>query len=424
MIPAPFQLTRRGVLTGLAATAAAMPPFRRAAAVGGLATTIRAAPTGLPFDLAAIHLPAGLGADDRVRVNVTSDLAVPVALALLGFDGIEAPQPFLNPLLEPGKAQAIDLPPGQGGTFAITATLLGDDALADGRATLPVVVAEPSPPQTDQDWILLIEDHRSPANATTTAPDATAATQTAYTVNGAPSFTVPVRTNQRLRLRLINGCRRNPIALQFDDHDVRVIAIDSRPAEPFLARDRRIVLAPGSRADVLDDATRQAGSTSAVQLFDGSGPKRIAQLIYTAEPLARAQILPAAAALSDAPVKLDLANALRMQIDVGASEWLVAKDLTDKRPPPLLRAKPGRTVLLTVSNRTTLPAAFHLHGHHFRWLDRLDDGWKPFLLDTMLIDVGQTERIAFRADVAGNWLMEMTPMGWSAPPRFHWFAVA
>jgi hypothetical protein len=52
---------------------------------------------------------------------------------------------------------------------------------------------------------------------------------------------------------------------------------------------------------------------------------------------------------------------------------------------------------------------FHLHGHHVRLLDRLDDGWKPFWLDTLLIDAGQTQRIAFAAEFAGNWLMGRWP---------------
>jgi FtsP/CotA-like multicopper oxidase with cupredoxin domain len=422
MIPALSRLTRRGVLTGLAAVAATIPTFRRAGAVGALPTTIKPGPNGPSFDLTSIHLPAGLRTDDPVRVNVTSNLAVPVALAALGFDGIEAQQPFLNPVLEPGKAQAIDLPLSQSGTFAITATLLGD-ALADGNATIPVVVEEPSPPQTDQDWTLLIENHRSPADGTATTPDATANAPPAYTVNGAPSFTVPVRTNQRLRLRLINRCHRNPIALQFDDHDVRVIAIDSRPAEPFLARDRRLILAPGTRMDVLVDATQSAGSTSAVQLFDGGGPKRIGQLVYADGAPVRPRLLPPAQPLADVPIKLELASAHRAQLDLGGSDWLRAQELTARRPTPLFRAKRGGTVLLTLTNTTTLPATFHLYGHHFRWLDRLDDGWKPFLLDTMLIDVGQTERIAFRADFPGDWLIENTAMDWSAPRRFQWFAV-
>jgi len=232
-----------------------------------------------------------------------------------------------------------------------------------------------------------------------------------------------VRTNERLRLRLVNACQRNAIALQFDDHDVRIMAIDSRPAEPFLARDRRVVLAPGARMDALIDATRPAGSTSAVQLFDGTGPKRIAKFVYAKDAPLRAQPLPAAAPLADVPIKLELAGALRASIDLSASNWLRAKDLVDKRPDPLFRVKPGRTVLLTLTNRATWPATFHLHGHHFRWLDRLDDGWKPFLLDTMLVDVGHTERIAFRAESPGSWLIECTPMTASEQRRFHWFGV-
>ena len=58
---------------------------------------------------------------------------------------------------------------------------------------------------------------------------------------------------------------------------------------------------------------------------------------------------------------------------------------------------------------------FRLHGHHFRLLDRLDDGWKPFWLDTLLIDAGQTQRIAFAADYPGQWLMEAMAIDWAAP---------
>ena len=51
-------------------------------------------------------------------------------------------------------------------------------------------------------------------------------------------------------------------------------------------------------------------------------------------------------------------------------------------------------------------AATHLHGHHFRLLDRLDDGWKPFWLDTLVVPPRQTWRIAFVADNPGKWLVE------------------
>jgi FtsP/CotA-like multicopper oxidase with cupredoxin domain len=80
-------------------------------------------------------------------------------------------------------------------------------------------------------------------------------------------------------------------------------------------------------------------------------------------------------------------------------------------------------VVITLTNPTAIPMVFHLHGHHARLLDRLDDGWKPFWLDTVLVDAGQTQRVAFAADVAGAWLMEAMAVEWSAPRLVRWFAV-
>ena len=55
-------------------------------------------------------------------------------------------------------------------------------------------------------------------------------------------------------------------------------------------------------------------------------------------------------------------------------------------------------MVLALTNRAAVATVFHLHGHHFRLLDRLDDGWKPFWLDTLAIEPGQTQRIAFAAE--------------------------
>ena len=90
---------------------------------------------------------------------------------------------------------------------------------------------------------------------------------------------------------------------------------------------------------------------------------------------------------------------------------------------PALRAKAGRIVVLALTNRREIPTVFHLHGHHFRLLDRLDDGWKPFWLDTLAIDSGQTQRIAFAAEHAGGWLMEEVATNWAAPRRLRWYSV-
>jgi len=90
---------------------------------------------------------------------------------------------------------------------------------------------------------------------------------------------------------------------------------------------------------------------------------------------------------------------------------------------PAFRAKTGRVVVLALTNRADIATVFHLHGHHFRLLDRLDDGWKPFWLDTLAVEPGATQRIAFAAEYAGHWLMESMATDWAAPRQVRWFSV-
>ena len=90
---------------------------------------------------------------------------------------------------------------------------------------------------------------------------------------------------------------------------------------------------------------------------------------------------------------------------------------------PAFRAKRGRTVVLALTNRGSMATVFHLHGHHFRLLDRLDDGWKPFWLDTLAVEPGQTQRVAFAAEHAGRWLIESMATDWAAPRLVRWYSV-
>ena len=79
-------------------------------------------------------------------------------------------------------------------------------------------------------------------------------------------------------------------------------------------------------------------------------------------------------------------------------------------------------MVLALTNRMTTPVTFHLHGHHFRLLDRLDDGWKPFWLDTLVVGE-QVERIAFVADNPGKWLIHSRRLEQTGTDVAVWFAV-
>jgi FtsP/CotA-like multicopper oxidase with cupredoxin domain len=89
---------------------------------------------------------------------------------------------------------------------------------------------------------------------------------------------------------------------------------------------------------------------------------------------------------------------------------------------PLFTTTARQTVTLAFKNTSDRAHVVHLHGHHARLLDALDDGWKPFWLDTILAPPQRTTRVAFVADNRGKWLIESDELGAGAGIRV-WFEV-
>ena len=205
--------------------------------------------------------------------------------------------------------------------------------LGDGQA-LPsqvrsLVVQETDPVEVDRDEVLLIEDFRLKPDGRLLAPGhrSEGRRRAVPDQRQADRSTSPARANERLRLRLINGCQRNAIALKFDDHDVRVMAIDGQPAEPFPARNDQVVLAPGTRIDVFIDAVRPAGSTSTILLHDGkdSPPDRPALTRPTTRRCATRRCRPPRRCRPTAcRAQLDLKSALRVDLALSAAspDWI------------------------------------------------------------------------------------------------------
>jgi FtsP/CotA-like multicopper oxidase with cupredoxin domain len=364
---------------------------------------------------------------DALEVTFLNDLPVPVVLNWHGIDGVPATEPLLaRAPLSPGAKETLVVPIRHAGTLLCDLRLLGDGQAQPSRART-MVVGESEPVSVDRDEVLLIEDWRLRPDGTAIAPgidpkDAASV----YTVNGRTSLDIPARIHERLRLRIINGCQRNVVAIKIEGQEVRVMALDGQPAEPFPARNGAVVLAPGARADTLIDVSLLPGSASPILLHDGKEARPIARLVASKEPPIRDAALPDAPPLpsNGLPAQLELKNALRVDLALGGpqADWVTSARFAPSSA-PAFRAKAGRTVVLALTSRANRPTVFHLHGHHFRLLDRLDDGWKPFWLDTLAIGNGQTQRIAFLAEYAGRWLMEAATTDWAAPRLVRWYNV-
>ena len=318
-----------------------------------------------------------------------------------------------------------------------------------------LIVDEPEPVAVDRDVLLVLDDWRlTDAGAIHEASfgsfhDAAHAGRLGQylTVNSLDTQDISVRSNQRLRLRLVNAANARVMTLRLHRHRATVIAMDGQPSEPLNARDGRVTLGPGARVDLMVDANLQPGSTAPLVLEYGRGEElTVARLVYQATALERPAPLgdPKPLPANPLPQRMDFVGALRLEVpmDGGAMGgmmggtgagginpragmfWALAgRSSTGHDGPPLFRVTRGRTVVLHFPNRTAFPHAMHVHGHHFRLLDRLDDGWKPYWLDTVLIDPRRSARIAFVADNPGKWLIHCHMIEHMETGMAAWFEV-
>src|SRR5581483_4949738 len=235
----------------------------------------------------------------------------------------------------------------------------------------PLIVDELEPPRVDRDVLVMLDDWRLHDDGV--IDDANGATL--LTVNSVPAFDIATNTNERLRLRLINAGAR-VFALRVEKHDARVMAIDGQPAQPFLARDGRVALAPGNRIDLFVEAAREPGSVASIFADNDGSEIALARLVYGAAP-ARPNPLPDAKPLpaNPLPERINLTSALKVELPIENGSRFFASLPFSAQSPRAFMARPGQAVTLGFVNRANAPRVLHPHGHAFRLLDRLDDGW-------------------------------------------------
>jgi FtsP/CotA-like multicopper oxidase with cupredoxin domain len=213
--------------------------------------------------------------------------------------------------------------------------------------------------------------------------------------------------------------------IRFDNMRAYVAAIDSVPTDTFEPLRATLPFPPGRRYDLLLEMPTDTGTPGALVAAIGPGVP-LATLVPagaaatgTRAPLAGIEERPSL------PPEIRLQNAMRREIALAGGarrtpEGQVRYEGDPKRiwtlngvagtpgMPPLLTVARGTPVTLAVTNNTPAVQALHLHGHAFRLLHNLDDGWEPYWLDTLQVPEGRTSRIAFIAENPGKWLFGST----------------
>jgi FtsP/CotA-like multicopper oxidase with cupredoxin domain len=392
---------------------------------------------------------------DEVKARVVNRLAQPTAVHWHGLrldnrmDGV----PHLTQApIAPGGSFDYRFTAPDAGTFWYHPHWHSGEQLDRGLYGL-LIVDEGRPVEVDRDVALLLDDwrldqsgriHESFGNMHDAAHEGRYGNH--LTANGLPSIEIPVAANERVRLRLVNVANARVMPVRIAGHAATVIAIDGQPAEPFLLDRSRVVLTPGGRCDVFIDATLAPGVSADILVDTGRDEVAVARLIYAAGAPKRAARLGPIRALPSNPLpeRMDFVGALKLDVPLegGAMSammmgmmrggagmdarrlWALGGRAADAHSgPPLFSVKRGRTVMLAMKNDTRFPHGMHVHGHHFRVLDALDDGWKPWWHDTLLILAERTARIAFVADNPGKWMLHCHMIEHQDAGMAAWFEV-
>jgi FtsP/CotA-like multicopper oxidase with cupredoxin domain len=366
--------------------------------------------------------------------------------------------------IEPGTSFDYHFVPPDAGTFWYHSHFLSSEQLARGLYGI-LVIEEREPVEVDRDVVLVVDDWRLLDDGAIQPSfgnfhDAAMAGRLGQyiTLNSQDTLNLPVKTNERVRLRIVNTANARIFQFRIARHAARVMAVDGQPCPPYFASGGRLRLAPGNRIDMFLDATLEPGAYAPILVDDLRGGEiEIGRVVYDAGAPLRAGPLPEAKPLADNPLptRLDLGNALKLDVPLDGGGmammmgrrgmmggtmgggnfrgfgipsqgriWALASvSSTGHDGPPLFTVARGRTVVLSFPNRTAFPHAMHVHGHHFRQLAPTAEGWRPYWLDTVIVDVERTERIAFVADNPGKWMIHCHMLEHQDSGMAAWFQV-
>ena len=321
-----------------------------------------------------------------------------------------------------------------------------------------LIVEEDEPPAVDRDLALAFDDWRLGADGQIDEASLGHMRDRSHagrlgnwlTVNGVSQPELPLRKGERLRLRLANCCNARVLSLRLDGHAAWLVALDGQPIAPYQPDDGVVTLAPAQRADLVVDAVLGPGARTAILEVGGDHAVETAYLAYRPGAPLREAPLPAPAALpaNPLPTALDLGSALRQELlmeggamgrmqgarhrgrRLGMRElvgqgmaWAFngTAGMTDE---PLLRVARGRTAVIDMVNDTAWPHALHLHGHHFRVVERdgRPQGETPWR-DTVLLQRGERAAVAFVADNPGKWMLHCHMLEHQAAGMATWIEV-
>ncbi len=398
-------------------------------------------------------------------IRLVNDLKQPTTLHLSGYritnamDGVAG---LTQAAVQPGQSFDVNFTPQDAGVYLyhpLVPNVPGQtsEQIERGLSGLLIVEEANWSAEIDRDVAVLLDDWRLAVDGQVD-PDFKIPADNArfgrlgntLTVNGKPVpevITLPPRSRVRLRIGGIMNARVLPMTFR-GMAKATCLAIDGQPCESFDPLRKQVIVAPGSRYDMVLDLPETEGAETVIAVALGEGLP-VMRFVTAGEPVAAKKPIPELPLNPALPPGMRLQDARRSELNIaggwdakdpagpGAAAGIIAQKLPDASKvwtlnygfpsgiagKPLFSVKKGAVVVVALTNRGSWVQVIRVHGHTFRVLHGLDDGWEPFFLDTVIVPDGKTVRISFVADNVGKWLIRSTVLEHMEGGVISWFEV-
>lgn len=379
---------------------------------------------------------------DTLNLEVENQLPQPTTVhwhglrVPIGMDGV--PHISQMPIL-PRETFRYQFELNDAGTFWYHPHIASSEQVGRGLRGV-LIVDEPEPVAVDRDVVWVLDDWRLdqeaqivPFNSNMRDASHNGRLGNVVTVNGDISESFEVQPGERLRLRLVNVANARTFALEFQNLDPWVIALDGHPVDPMRPENNRVVLGSGQRVDLVVDITGLPGESSTVidhaygpnnayllkRLVRGdqintprdTRPKRLADNPVSQPDLARAERISmvfeggAMGTLTGATMS-GKDKTIRELVNLGKA-WALNGSVPDDVhfDPPMFNLRLNQSYIFEIDNRTAWEHPIHLHGHTFQVISRNDTKLTNIpTRDTVLLQPEERAEIAFVADNPGKWM--------------------
>ncbi len=399
---------------------------------------------------------------DRVKVRLVNKLEEATSIHWHGIriandmDGVSG---LTQKAVEPGATFEYDFTVPDAGTYWYHAHNKSWNQVARGLYGALIVEGDTSDFDAEHDRTLILDDWRLDQSGKFDTASLGSMMDWSHggrlgnwlTVNGKSQPNYTLNANEPYRLRLINTSNARVLELDTKQLGAKILAYDgqSLPAVAELPY-QPLLLGPAQRVDVLvvpeSGISMQLDEVSGGQAFSVASFEIVEKSDNT--PPIPALTMPALI-LNDLP-EPDLEKARVFTLDMTGGAMGRMGDITYKgkklertdfrstgqvwafngianlADAPFFSVQRNDTIILDTVNNTAFLHAMHIHGHHFRVLERsgsdVDEG-KPWR-DTFLIGPEQTTKIAFVADNPGKWLLHCHMLEHAAAGMNTWFKVS